>query len=71
MSPLHLAKWAGVGGWHGARSPNYTFDRPASFRDHTLRSALKSSVLWYYRALAQRAGLPAVTRLVRHDRTTK
>ena len=34
-------------------------------RDHSLRSAYKSSVMWYYRALAQRAGLPAITRLVR------
>ena len=33
-------------------------------RDHTLRSAYAVSALWYYHALARKAGLPAVTRLV-------
>jgi len=33
-------------------------------QDHTLRSAYKESVLWYYHALARKAGLPAVGRLV-------
>ncbi len=33
-------------------------------QDHTLRSAYRQSVLWYYHALAKKAGLPAVTRLV-------
>ena len=33
-------------------------------QDHTLRSAYKESVLWYYHALARKAGLPAVARLV-------
>jgi beta-lactamase class D len=33
-------------------------------QDHTLRSAYKESVLWYYHALAKKAGLPAVARLV-------
>ena len=33
-------------------------------QDHTLRSAYRESVLWYYHALAKRAGLPAVARLV-------
>jgi beta-lactamase class D len=34
-------------------------------RDHTLRSAYAVSALWYYHALARKAGLPAVTRLVK------
>jgi beta-lactamase class D len=33
-------------------------------RDHTLRSAFKSSVVWYYIALSRRVGLPAETRFV-------
>ena len=33
-------------------------------RDHTLRSAFRFSVLWYYQTLARRAGLPVETRLV-------
>jgi beta-lactamase class D len=33
-------------------------------QDHTLRSAYRESVLWYYHALARKAGLPAVSRLV-------
>ena len=33
-------------------------------RDHSLRSAYTASALWYYHALARKAGLPAVTRLV-------
>ena len=34
-------------------------------QDHTLRSAYRESVLWYYHALARKAGLPAVSRLVK------
>jgi beta-lactamase class D len=33
-------------------------------QDHTLQSAYRESVLWYYHALARKAGLAAVTRLV-------
>jgi beta-lactamase class D len=33
--------------------------------DHTLRSAYRDSVLWYYHALAKKAGLPAEARLVK------
>jgi beta-lactamase class D len=33
-------------------------------RDHTLRSAFRFSVLWYYQTLARRAGLPVEARLV-------
>ncbi len=34
-------------------------------QDHTLRSAYKESVLWYYHALSRKAGLPAEARLVK------
>jgi beta-lactamase class D len=34
-------------------------------RDHSLRSAFKSSVLWYYQALARRVGLPTLNRFVK------
>jgi beta-lactamase class D len=34
-------------------------------QDHTLRSAYRESVLWYYHALAKQAGLPAAARLVK------
>ncbi len=34
-------------------------------QDHTLRSAYRESVLWYYHALSKKAGLPAETRLVK------
>src|SRR5215204_4432280 len=33
-------------------------------QDHTLRSAYRESVLWYYHALSRKAGLPAEARLV-------
>jgi beta-lactamase class D len=45
--------------------PALKASREAWRQDHTLRSAYKESVLWYYHALAKKAGLPAVTRLVK------
>src|SRR5687768_2628606 len=39
--------------------------REAWRQDHTLRSAYRDSVLWYYHALTKKAGLPAVARLVK------
>lgn len=33
--------------------------------DHTLRTAYRDSVLWYYHALSKKAGLPAEARLVK------
>jgi beta-lactamase class D/beta-lactamase class D OXA-10 len=45
--------------------PALQASREAWRQDHTLRSADKESVLWYYYALAKKAGLPAVTRLVK------
>jgi beta-lactamase class D len=39
--------------------------REAWRKDHTLRSAYRDSVLWYYHALAKKAGLPAETRFVK------
>jgi beta-lactamase class D len=44
--------------------PALKASRDAWRRDHTLRSAYRESVLWYYHALARQAGLPAVSRLV-------
>jgi beta-lactamase class D len=44
--------------------PRLNASREAWRRDHSLRSAYKESVLWYYHALAKKAGMPAVTRLV-------
>jgi beta-lactamase class D len=38
--------------------------REAWRKDHTLRSAYRDSVLWYYHALAKKAGLPAEARFV-------
>jgi len=37
-------------------------------RDHSLRSAFRFSVLWYYQTLARRAGLPAEQRLLHQFR---
>jgi beta-lactamase class D len=34
-------------------------------RDHTMRSAFRFSVLWYYQTLARRAGMPLESRFVR------
>lgn len=45
--------------------PALKASREAWRQDHTLRSAYKESVLWYYHALAKKAGLPAATRLVK------
>jgi beta-lactamase class D/beta-lactamase class D OXA-10 len=39
--------------------------REAWRQDHTLRSAYRDSVLWYYHALSKKAGLLAETRLVK------
>ena len=39
--------------------------REAWRKDHTLRSAYKDSVLWYYHALSKQAGLPAEARWVK------
>jgi beta-lactamase class D/beta-lactamase class D OXA-10 len=44
--------------------PALRASREAWRHDHTLRSAYRDSVLWYYHALAKRAGMPAETRLV-------
>jgi beta-lactamase class D len=45
--------------------PALKASREAWRRDHTLRTAYRDSVLWYYHALARKAGLPAVARLVK------
>ena len=45
--------------------PALKASRDAWRRDHTLRSAYRESVLWYYHALAKKAGMPAVARLVK------
>jgi beta-lactamase class D/beta-lactamase class D OXA-10 len=45
--------------------PALRASREAWRQDHTLRSAYRESVLWYYQALARTAGLPAVARLVK------
>jgi beta-lactamase class D len=42
--------------------PALNASREAWRKDHTLRSAYKDSVLWYYHALSKKAGLPAETR---------
>jgi beta-lactamase class D len=44
--------------------PALKVTRDAWARDHTLATAYRESVLWYYHALARKAGLPAVSRLV-------
>jgi beta-lactamase class D len=44
--------------------PALKASREAWRHDHTLRSAYRDSVLWYYHALAKKAGLPAEARLV-------
>ena len=44
--------------------PALKASREAWRQDHTLRSAYKDSVLWYYHALSKKAGLPAEARLV-------
>jgi beta-lactamase class D len=45
--------------------PALKASREAWRKDHTLRSAYKDSVLWYYHALSQKAGMPAEARLVK------
>ena len=45
--------------------PALKASREAWRRDHTLRSAYKESVLWYYHALSRKAGMPAEARLVK------
>jgi beta-lactamase class D len=45
--------------------PALKASREAWRHDHTLRSAYRDSVLWYYHALAKKAGLPAEARLVK------
>jgi beta-lactamase class D len=45
--------------------PALKASREAWRQDHTLRTAYRESVLWYYHALAKKAGLPAETRLVK------
>jgi beta-lactamase class D len=45
--------------------PALKASREAWRQDHTLRSAYRESVLWYYHALAKKAGLPAEARLVK------
>ena len=45
--------------------PALKASREAWRKDHTLRSAYRDSVLWYYHALSQKAGLPAEARLVK------
>jgi len=45
--------------------PALKASREAWRHDHTLRTAYKESVLWYYHALARKAGLAAETRLVK------
>jgi len=47
-----------------AYDPALKASREAWRHDHTLRSAYRDSVLWYYHALARKAGMPAETRLV-------
>jgi beta-lactamase class D len=44
--------------------PALKASREAWRKDHTLRSAYKDSVLWYYHALARKVGMPGMTRLV-------
>jgi beta-lactamase class D len=39
--------------------------REAWRKDHTLRSAYRDSVLWYYHALSKKAGLPAEARMLK------
>ena len=45
--------------------PALKASREAWRKDHTLRSAYRDSVLWYYHALSKKAGLPAEARLVK------
>jgi len=45
--------------------PALKASREAWRKDHTLRSAYKDSVLWYYHALSRKAGMPAEARLVK------
>ena len=45
--------------------PALKASREAWRQDHTLRSAYRDSVLWYYHALSKKAGLPAEARLVK------
>jgi beta-lactamase class D len=45
--------------------PALKASREAWRHDHTLRTAYRDSVLWYYHALAKKAGLPAEARLVK------
>jgi beta-lactamase class D len=45
--------------------PAVKASREAWRQDHTLRTAYRDSVLWYYHALSQKAGLAAESRLVK------
>jgi beta-lactamase class D len=45
--------------------PALKASRDAWRKDHTLRSAYRDSVLWYYHALSKKAGLPDAARLVK------
>ena len=45
--------------------PALKASREAWRKDHTLRTAYRDSVLWYYHALSKKAGLPAEARLVK------
>ena len=45
--------------------PALKASREAWAKDHTLRTAYRDSVLWYYHALAKKAGLDAETRWVK------
>ena len=45
--------------------PALKASREAWRKDHTLHSAYRDSVLWYYHALSKKAGLPAEARLVK------
>jgi beta-lactamase class D len=45
--------------------PELKASRAAWRHDHTLRTAYRDSVLWYYHALARKAGLAAEARLVK------
>ncbi len=48
--PDHLIRWDSI------RDPRQGGGFPAWWRDHDLRSAMRSSVVWYYREVARRVG---------------
>ncbi len=50
--------------WDSKKYPAQDNSLPEWNRDHTLRSAIKYSVLWYYRELARRIDEPRMRRLV-------